>query len=115
MCAFVFITKMLELLTVLSQHIGLSTSFREFVDPITCNENNKNCIDRFCSGCQNLFFLQFQPNETENLNELPVSYYQWQAQDKRMKKVLLQAPIGQFFNELELQLKPFLIHRYIKK
>ena len=110
-CVCVYHENVRLLLIALNQITGLKTNFGEFVAQVTCDENHKDCIDRSCLVCKN-FLSEFEPNQVEECN---LAYYQWQAQDKRMEKVLLQSSPKQIFEELEHQLKYFLIHRYVKK
>ena len=110
-CVCVYHENVRLLLMVLSQYTGLKTDFGEFVEQVTCDPNNKSCNDRSCLVCKN-FLSEYEPNQVEEYN---VPYYQWQAQDKRMEKVLLQSSPKHIFEELNHQLKNFLVHRYVKK
>ena len=99
------------LLVALKEHTALSIEFRRFINQVTCDSEQKNCMSRECEKCKG-FFDTFAPKNPSDA----LKYYQWQKNcNDKVEKVEVLATVGDAFNELEKQLRYFLVHTYVKR
>ena len=97
------------LLVALRDHTSLTASFAEFVGQVTCDGETKQCLVGECDSCKDSID-SFVPSDTS----APIRYHQWQNVE-RSEKVEMVGTVGDAFGELKRQLRPFLIHTYVKR
>ena len=97
------------LLLALKEHTELYTDFQGFIDQVTCDSSQKNCMSNECSNCKNKID-NFTPNNSADA----IKFYQWLTNDK-IEKVELLGTVADAFSLLKKQLQPFLIHTFIKR
>ena len=81
----------------------------EFVNALVCDASNKDCMTLRCPECcQN--YSTYTPNDADSANS-PIVYQQWQ----NTEKVEIKSTANEAYEELQRQLKGFLIHVYMKR
>lgn len=100
------------LLLALKSSTKLPTEFSDFVNVVVCESSSKECMSNQCSSCRNKIF-NFKPDS--DLENQPIKYMQWQKADNKTDKVEILSTVKETFDELVNQLKPFLIHTFIKR
>lgn len=100
------------LLLALKEYGNLSTDFRPFIEQIVCDSKQKSCMARSCSVCKDKIYM-FGPSS--DLNDIPLKYYQWQKHELRTEKLEIISTVKDAFEDLNQQLKHFLIHTYVKR
>lgn len=104
------------ILEALKPYVGLPTSFKEFIDLVTCDSSKKSCMNRECDICK-VAIDAFDPrNVVPALQNTVIKVHQWKNVEGATKKVEIQGiNLNNLFELLKEQLKPFLIHTYIKR
>ena len=97
------------LLEALKDHTHLKSDFHGFIDQVTCDPSNKECMYSNCNECK-LLIDDFSPMSPET----PIAYLQWQK-NERVEKVNIVATAIDAFTELKKQLKHFLVHTFVKR
>lgn len=97
------------LLEALKTRTSLKSDFHGFIDQVTCDPSKKECMYSNCNECK-LLINDFTPMSPET----PITYLQWQKNDK-VEKINIVATAIDAFTELKKQLKHFLIHTYVKR
>ena len=100
------------LLNALGNCTDLPSSISVFTNSIVCDPSSKECMTLECNICRNKISA-YEPVRDDA--ELHVAYFQWQRNDKNIAKVEVKSCAEDAFIELKHQLKPFLIHVYIKR
>lgn len=100
------------LLEGLKDHAYLSTVFETFIGKVVCDSSSKACMTSHCNLCQGKI-RTFTPSP-ESLVQ-PLKYWQWQKAEKKAEKVEILCTVQEAFNELVVQLQPFLLHTYVKR
>ncbi len=94
------------LLMALKEHTALSVEFQRFINQVTCDSEQKNCMSRECDKCKG-FFDTFAPKNPGDA----LKYQQWQKNCKdKVEKIEVLATVGDAFNELKKKL-----HTYVKR
>ena len=97
------------LLVALREHTSLAIEFHDFISQVTCDPNARDCLSSQCKNCQDQI-NRFAPSNGSDT----VRYLQWQN-NERVEKVEIIGTVEDAFGELKKQLKPFLMHTYIKR
>ena len=100
------------LLNALENCTELPSSTTAFTNSIVCDPSSKECMTLECNTCQNNI-SNYEPVGEDA--SLPVNYFQWQKNDKNITKVEVKSIAEDTFHELKNQLKPFLMHVYVKR
>ena len=77
---------------------------------VTCDETMIECIYRRCLSCKNSLDKFVPSSDNHHL----IKYFQWQT-TPRAEKIEIAGTVQEIFENLEDQLKGFLVHRYIKR
>ncbi len=109
-CVCSYHENVMLLLVALKDHVILGTDFSEFIDHITCDSSNKECMNGECSSCQNSIDA-FVPDDGTSI----LCYQQWRSVDNRAEKVDISGTAEECFLELQGQVRPFLLHTYTKR
>ncbi|XP_033120803.1 uncharacterized protein LOC117119932, partial [Anneissia japonica] len=84
-----------------------------FLDSITCNQDNDECLLRECNDCSS------KCNELYSFDDLNkedhAKWLQWITKDGHAEKVQVQGTLEDLIEELMKQLKPFCLHTLIKR
>jgi hypothetical protein len=94
--------------------IGVSNE-KAFILLVVCDENNEKCMKQECMMCIdkiNGFDLSLQ--EGSAASDI-TTYHQWQTLEGRATKCQLNGTVDDVFKELRSQLKPFLLHTFLKR
>ena len=97
------------LLLVLKDHSSLAVGFRDFINQVTCDSTNEECMSSSCDDCSNRI-----DNFAPSCPATTVTYQQWQTNDGKVEKVTINSTVLASFDELKKKLKDFLLHSYIK-
>ena len=89
----------------------LSSDVTQFTNNVVCNSDSKLCMTGNCEKCSNKI-EDYKPAECDAAT--PITYYQWRSNEK-MEKVKFTSKAIQVYQQLKEQLKPFLIHVFIKR
>ena len=83
----------------------------DFTDNLVCNPSSMTCMSFECTECRDKI-IEYQPQlDARNVN---ITYYQWQTCN-RTEKVQIAGTVQEAYDEVNLQLKQFLIHVFIKR
>ena len=98
------------LLAALKEHTSLQTEFQDFICQMTCDAQAEACLTGQCKSCEKNI-NSFKPINGGNA----LRYFQWQSINKRNEKVEIIGTVDDAFKSLSRQLKPFLLHTYVKR
>ncbi|XP_033095864.1 uncharacterized protein LOC117100325 [Anneissia japonica] len=75
---------LLQAVKIATSATNIQTEFRPFIDSITCNQENENCMYRRCDACVSKFDDVFSfPAAVEDTR---ISWYQWTSVEGHMEK-----------------------------
>ncbi|KAG8170987.1 hypothetical protein JTE90_009311 [Oedothorax gibbosus] len=84
-------------------------------EQVTCDSNEKSCMNRDCDSCR-MKIEAYDPSiVVPDLVNTTIKVHQWQNVEGLTKKEILGMNLISLFELLKEQLKPFLIHTYIKR
>ena len=98
------------LLVALKEHTSLPVEFHEFISRVTCDSDAQACLKSQCEACKDRI-----DNFTPSNGSDALRYLQWQNTNSRVEKVEIIGTVEDAFTSLKTQLKPFLLHTYVKR
>ena len=98
------------LLVALREHTSLAVEFHDFISQVTCDPRAQACLTSKCKTCEDRI-NNFAP---DNSSADTLRYLQWQN-NTRVEKVEIIGTVDDAFSSLKSQLKPFLLHTYVKR
>ncbi len=108
MCVCSYHENVRLLLVALREHTSLLVEFQDFIAQVTCDPQAKDCLSSQCTVCKD-YIDKYAPSN----GVATVRYHQWQNND-RVEKVEVLGTVEDAYVELKRQLKPFLLHTYVK-
>lgn len=103
------------ILEALKLYVDLPVTFREFIDLVTCDSNEKSCMNRECNTCKMKIDTYDPKNVVPDAKNILIKLYQWKKVEGVTKKEVIEINLENLFELLKEQLKPFLIHTYVKR
>lgn len=108
-CVCITHSNFIALLEIISKNSDFPQSHREFLNKISCNTNNEDCMSNNCEECKesNIWDIAQDSNPI-------VRWKTWIYQQKRPKQIMVSKPLDEAINELHDNTDKFKLHFFVK-